>query len=330
MPENHETRRSSRFVHVPHDLIDYRDALLSAGRLLPVDWIVYETIRRHENAEGRAYCSQRAVAARTGISERNVARGVARLREAGLVAVEARACYPRRFAYRILPMPTGGRPVLPPEYAQRPAVMPAMAPTVPPAVSVAVTPAMANEEDVKSQEDVLEEDEGSSGGALTAPGHAQAPPGSGPAAAARLEPDPEARPDGTQEWCASARQARALRHALARGYGLPEAEAALRECRRREACGEVKGGAIRSLGAYVVTLLSEGWKPVQAGCAPPRPEWRSWRSGTVVRSRRYPDRRLVVNSVSAGGIIARTPDGQYVTVSAAACAERLEPVPAGE
>ena len=134
MPEHHETRHCGRFVHVPHDLIDYRDALLSAGRLLPVDWIVYETIRRHENAEGRAYCSQRGIAARTGISERNVARGVARLREAGLVAVEARACYPRRFAYRILPMPPGGFPVMSSESAQRVAVMPPMAPTVMPPV----------------------------------------------------------------------------------------------------------------------------------------------------------------------------------------------------
>jgi hypothetical protein len=329
MPEHHETHHCGRFVHVPHDLIDYRDALLSAGRLLPVDWIVYETIRRHENAEGKAYCSQRGVAARTGISERNVARAVGRLREAGLVAVEPRACYPRRFAYRILPMPSGGYPVMSPESAQPVAVMPPMAPTVPPPVSVPVTPPMANEEDVNSQEDVLEEDEGSSGGAMTPPAEVQGSSGPGPAAAARLKSDPKARPGGAQDWCASGRQARAIRHALAHGYGLPEAEAALRECRRREERGEVKGGAIRSLGAYLVTLLSEGWKPPQAGCALPRPEWRSWRRGTVVRSRRYPDRRLVVNSVSDTGIIARTEDGQYVTVSAAACAERLEPAPEG-
>ncbi|MCX6360498.1 MAG: helix-turn-helix domain-containing protein [Armatimonadetes bacterium] len=326
MPEHHET---GRFVRVPHELIDYRDALLSAGRLLPVDWIVYETIRRHENAEGRAYCSQRGVAARTGVSERNVARAVGRLREAGLVAVEPRACYPRRFAYRILPPPPAGFPVLSPESVQCVAVMPPMAPTVPPPVSVPVTPPMANEEDVDRQEDVLEEDEGSSGGAVTPPAGARGVAGQGPAAAARLRSDPKARPGAARDGCASGRQARALRHALAQGYGLPEAEAALRECRRREERGEVKGGTIRSLGAYLVTLLSEGWQPVQAGCAPPRPEWRSWRYGMIVRSRRYPDRRLVVNSVSDTGIIARTPDGQYVTVSAAACAERLEPVPEG-
>lgn len=61
---------------------------------------------------------------------------------------------------------------------------------------------------------------------------------------------------------------RALGSAVKLGYPEVTARAAIREALRRESCGEVPAGKIRSLGAYVVAMLEEGWEPGGNGHEP--------------------------------------------------------------